>query len=280
MRTDRKTGVSAPWGPEFGRSLIQVPLGQARSRPAFVDEEAVTLKVPVVPPQGLFRNVPRDVSAIIGSALLMACFVFAVAPAPKVTPTEPLAEQTTEIETEAPGRPPASDRGPVLAAVSVSPRLQPLDPEEDEILIFEEEDDVADDEIIIFEEPPAVTLAPKSRAKPKRSRSGARTFARQGRDARKAGNRREAKQHYRAALDAWPTHASAAAALAELYLEDRRYRQAVPYAKRAADNVPTKAEYQLLYGDALFLAKRREAAKRAWKKAAALGSKIARRRLG
>lgn len=279
MRTDRKTGASTPWGLEFGRSLIQVPLGQVRPRPALVDEDAVTLKVPVVPPQGLFRNVPRDVSAVIGSALLMACFVFTVAPAPSVDGSEPLAQKATEIDTEAPVQPPASDRGPVLAAVSVSPRVQPLDAE-DEILIFEEEDDVADDEIIIFEEPPAVTIAPKSRAKPKRSRSEARSFARQGRDARKAGNRREAKKHYRAALAAWPTHATAAAALAELYLEDGRYRQAVPYAKRAADNAPTNAEYQLLYGDALFLAKRREAARQAWKKSAALGSKIALRRLG
>ena len=281
MRDDTKTGFSAPWKPELGLSLIQVPLGQARSRPAFIDEDAVTLKVPAVPRQGWFPNVPRDVSAIIGSALLTTCLVFTFAPGPSVTPTEPLAERATEVETEALGDPPASDRGPVLAAVS--PRLQPLDLD-DEIVIFEEDDDddVADDEIIIFEEPakPAVTIASRARAKPKRSRSEARAFARRCRDARKAGDRREAKKHYRAALDAWPTHATAAAALAELYLEDRRYRQAVPYAKRAADNAPTKAEYQLLYGDALFLAKRREAARHAWKKAAALGSKIARRRLG
>ena len=275
MREERRTGFSAPCGPEFGLSLIQVPLGQARARP-FIDEDAVTLKLPPVPPRGLFAHVPREVTGIIGGALLMACLLFTFAPAPNVTPTEPLAEQATVIEPEGLHEPPPSDRGPVLAAVSVSPRLESFD-DEDEIVIFEE-DDVEDDEIIIFEEPPKAAVAVAS--KPKRSRSAARAFARQGRDARTAGKRRDAKKHYRAALDVWPTHAAAASALAELYLEDRRYRQALPYAKRAADNAPTNAEYHLLYGDALFLAKRRDAARRAWKKAAALGSKTARRRLG
>ena len=131
MRDDTKTGFSAPWKPELGLSLIQVPLGQARSRPAFIDEDAVTLKVPAVPRQGWFPNVPRDVSAIIGSALLTTCLVFTFAPGPSVTPTEPLAERATEVETEALGDPPASDRGPVLAAVS--PRLQPLDLDDREL---------------------------------------------------------------------------------------------------------------------------------------------------
>jgi len=278
MRDESKTGFSGPSAPEFGLSLIEVPLGQTRARPVLVDEEAVTLRVPAVPPRGLFRHVPREVSGIIGGALLMACLAFAIAPGPSITSAEPIAEHATEIETEGLHEPPASDRGPVLASAAVSPQLEPFDAE-DEIIIFDE-DDVADDEIIIFEEPPksAAALAPKP--KPKRSRSAAKALARQGRTARAAGHGREAKKHYRAALEAWPTHAASASALAELYLEDRRYRQALPYAKRAANNAPTNAEYHLLYGDALFLAKQRDAARRAWKKAAALGSKIARRRLG
>ncbi|MEM6995072.1 MAG: hypothetical protein AAF721_31450, partial [Myxococcota bacterium] len=174
---------------------------------------------------------------------------------------------------------PKSDSGLILAS-GLAPVRAAVDADDseddDEIIIFD--DTVDEDEIRIFDEP----AKPARRAKrgPTRSRETARRHAEQGRRARKAGNRRGAKRHFRAALDASPSHAAAAAALAELSMKDRHYRSALRYAKQASRHAPRNAEYMLLLGDAYFLAKKRTTATDVWHKAAALGSAKARRRLG
>ena len=88
-----------------------------------------------------------------------------------------------------------------------------------------------------------------------------------------------------ATLDrAWeldPRNPQAMAGYATLYVAKKEGERAAKWAKKAARKRPRRAEYHILYGDALRLEGDTDAAQKAWRKALAVdpGNKAARARL-
>ncbi len=169
---------------------------------------------------------------------------------------------------------PPSESEPVLA--SATPSLERVVAPEEEIVIVDEELQ----EIEIFDEP---SEPPPPRASRASRRGYASTLAREhtarGRTALARGDLLTARRELERALVALPSHAPAAAAMAELHLKHHRYGPAVRLAKRASRSAPRKLDYMVLLGDAYLAAGDRGAARKAWRKAAAYGSTKAESRL-
>jgi tetratricopeptide (TPR) repeat protein len=237
-------------------------VGRGVLRP--VDETAITLKLRPLRRRDRFPFLRhwRIAAAATLVGLTAAALLFVDRPEPEPDPGPRRIAVTT----------PSPDPEPVLASATL-PVLEPLD---EGIAIVDDELD----EIVIFEEPVEPPAPAPTRASTRaRARSIAREHTSQGQTALSMGDLETARRELAAALTALPSHAPAAAAMAELHMKQRRYGSALRFAKRASRSAPRKLDYMLLLGDAYLLADNRGAARKAWRKAAAYGSAKAQSRL-
>jgi hypothetical protein len=107
----------------------------------------------------------------------------------------------------------------------------------------------------------------------------ARTEANAGRKAFGAGKFDDAERHYHRALQHDRRCLPALEGLTDLHFERSQYEKAVGFARRATALAPRKSSLQIKLGDAYFKVFRYTEARRAYEKARALGSKVAKNRL-
>lgn len=210
-------------------ALARAPAwGRRRASGGFVDEDAVTLRLRPVPTRRrFFADLPIDLPTLLATVVVGAgVWLVSTQPLPETTIAR---SPITQPVAQPPG--PAFEPEPVLASgLSVPAQTLSDQFDEDEIIIFVEDvdddevvifdDAVDDDEILVFDdtEPPF-----RTKRADRRARRIARRRTKQGQRARSRGDTLAAERHFRAALKAWPSHAPATAALAELYLTDRRF---------------------------------------------------------
>lgn len=234
-------------------------------RAAGFDEDAVTLRLPAVRRRDRLLAAPRvRFGAAIGLATFAAAIVLFAGGG------EGSQAAGSSIPTTAPpAGPPVVNVAvagptiePVLAAGTVQWPAIPDDPgplgaldADDGIIILDDEPE-SERIVILDDPPPRLSRRAAGRA---RAREAAGALMRQAELSRQVGDRAAAKRQLAAALTASPSFAPAAAALAEIHLEQHNYGAAIRYAKRAARSGPDEAAYQQLLGDARRLAKNRSA---------------------
>lgn len=239
-------------------------------RAAGFDEDAVTVRLNAVRRRDHLFAAPRmRFAAAIGVATFAAAIVSFAGDsdvagsktASSIPPTVVVGAVGAAVE-------------PVLASGTiVLPDIRE-DPD-DGIIILDDEPEA--ERIVILDDPPVRrSWRAAGRA---RAREAAGALMHEAQTSRRAGDNATAKRHLAAALAASPAYAPAAAALAEIHIEQRRYGAAIRYAKRAARSAPDELDYKLLLGDAYDLGKHRSAARKVWREASAHGSAIAAARL-
>ena len=126
--------------------------------------------------------------------------------------------------------------------------------------------------------PPVVTT-PSSAPADSDARPRARTFAADGWSALRRGDERPAEAAFHRALDADRREPAALRGLAELHFDRGEYQRALDFATKAAAAAPKDARAHLQLGDAAFKVLRYAEARRAYRRAAELGSADATRAL-
>jgi tetratricopeptide (TPR) repeat protein len=238
-------------------------------RAAGFDEDAVTVRLTAVRRRDQLFAAPRvRFAAAIGIATFAAAIVSFAGDSDVAGSKTALSVIPWSVPVAAPAVEPVLASGTI-----VLPDIRE-DPDEG-IIILDDEPEA--ERIVILDDPPVRrSWRASGRA---RAREAAGALMRQAETSRRAGDNATAKRHLAAALAASPAYAPAAAALAEIHIEQRRYGAAIRYAKRAARSAPDELDYKLLLGDAYDLGKHRSAARKVWREASAHGSAIAAARL-
>jgi hypothetical protein len=131
----------------------------------------------------------------------------------------------------------------------------------------------------VAEEEPAPAAAPAVKSERTRQIATANKLVANGHRLRKEGRLGLAESAYLSALKALPRYPRAMAGLTRVHLERRAPVEALRWAKKLVERRPRSGRNQLLLGDAHKLMGQKGRARRAWRKAAAYGNRIARQRL-
>lgn len=212
------------------------------------DEDAVTRKLTAVRRQGGLLSAPRvQFGASIGVATFAAAILLLAGG--DLVGTKSAA---SSIPSNATSAGPAvvvaaHPTEPVLASGTIElPDIRDDHDDDDGIIILDDEPE--SEGIVILDDPP-VRLSRRAAGRA-RAREAAGNLMRRAETSRRAGDNATAKRQLAAALAASPGYAPAAAALAQIHIDQHNYVAAIRYAKRAARSAPDEPEYKLLLGAA------------------------------
>jgi predicted Ser/Thr protein kinase len=239
------------------------------SSPTFV---ARTVALPVPPRRAVGRRLLRQAGWVLAGASVGVLVGLAGLEAASARDAQTLEAQAAHVPSAVPEDEVAlaSARGPATAHVPVGP-LRP------EVIIpaMLEGTNAPGDAAV----PPSPSIAVPTAADAKPAKPTAAELVRRGRRALARGDRSAATAAFKAALRRDPDRASALAGMADVAFERGDHAGSLKYAKAAVRRAPRSAAHRVRLGDAYYRLHRPFAARREYREADRLGSKVAAARL-